>query len=286
MKKHIAMRLSRFVLASMLALMGCTLSVSAQQEEAQLEVIYKQLVRHEPSNPEGAVDVNFVMLSVGATRAIAQDYAAYQLDSVEMIPDASEELLKEYKEQMLKAQFFLDPKVEQNVETQTLTIHDFIVPEYFYYSEDFMNAWELAAETKEIGGYNCSLATIEYGGRKWRAWFTEEIPVPFGPWKLAGLPGLILGAEDESGEVVFELAELRSAQGMMPPMEVTRDMTKTDRESFVERKNEIAPDPLKRMDMRSLSQVHVYLNPDGSRSMAFNGVPVRVNANGYIPLEK
>lgn len=29
---------------------------------------------HDPSDPEGAVDVNFVMLSVGATRAIAQDY--------------------------------------------------------------------------------------------------------------------------------------------------------------------------------------------------------------------
>lgn len=280
------MRLSRVILVSMLALLGGVLSGVAQQEQTQLEVIYKQLMSHDPSDPEGAVDVNFVMLSVGATRAIAQDYAAYQLDSVRMIADADEELLREYEDQILKTQFFLDPKVEQNAETQTLTIHDVIIPEYFYYSEDFMSAWELGAETREIAGYQCSLATIEYGGRNWRVWFTEELPVPFGPWKLAGLPGLILGAEDESGEVAFELAELRSAEGVLPPMEVTRDMTKTDRESFVERKNEIAPDPLSNMDVRAISQARITKNPDGSKSISFNGVPIRVNPNGYIPLEK
>ena len=34
-----------------------------------------------------------------------------------------------------------------------------------------------------------------FSGREWNVWFTEEIPVSLGPWKLNGLPGIILQAE-------------------------------------------------------------------------------------------
>lgn len=57
--------------------------------------------------------------------------------------------------------------------------------------------WELASETKEIMGYICQLATCNYRGRIWKVWFSPDIPINEGPWKLFGLPGLVLEANDE-----------------------------------------------------------------------------------------
>lgn len=56
--------------------------------------------------------------------------------------------------------------------------------------------WQIAGDRKKIGKFNCRKATANFRGRAYTAWFTEEIPVSAGPWKLFGLPGLILEATD------------------------------------------------------------------------------------------
>lgn len=52
--------------------------------------------------------------------------------------------------------------------------------------------WEITDETENILGFTCKKATVKYRGSSISAYFTEEIPIPFGPWKFDGLPGLIL----------------------------------------------------------------------------------------------
>lgn len=59
--------------------------------------------------------------------------------------------------------------------------------------------WEITKEKKKILGYNCYGAIGEFRGRKYFVWFTYEIPYSFGPWKLNGLPGVILEAKDNLG---------------------------------------------------------------------------------------
>ena len=77
------------------------------------------------------------------------------------------------------------------------------------YSEDWENPeWEIGDNTKTILGYECVVASANYRGRKWTAWFAPEIPIQEGPWKLCGLPGLILEAHDANNEYIFEYSSI------------------------------------------------------------------------------
>lgn len=77
--------------------------------------------------------------------------------------------------------------------------------------------WNIVADsTARILGYNCTLATTHYKGRTWRAWFTEDIPLPYGPWKLCGLPGLVLRAADTSRQFIFDAIGMRQMDGTQP----------------------------------------------------------------------
>ena len=76
----------------------------------------------------------------------------------------------------------------------------------FVCTEDYAAPlWQPVADSSAvILGYRCSLATATYKGRTWYAWYAEDIPFDAGPWKLGGLPGLILRAYDAPRHYVFD----------------------------------------------------------------------------------
>ncbi len=65
--------------------------------------------------------------------------------------------------------------------------------------------WNICADTTTICGFKSQMATCEFGGRKWVAWFAPEIPFSDGPYKFNGLPGLIVKVYDTRDHYVFEL---------------------------------------------------------------------------------
>jgi len=70
--------------------------------------------------------------------------------------------------------------------------------------------WKITKEQKKIKEYQCILATAEYEGRIYEAWFTPEIPVRYGPYRLRGLPGLILEAASTDGKIEWKFVGYES----------------------------------------------------------------------------
>jgi GLPGLI family protein len=74
--------------------------------------------------------------------------------------------------------------------------------------------WEIVPDsTATIIGYTCQLAKTNFKGRTWWAWYSEDIPIPEGPWKLCGLPGLILRAYDGQKQYIFDGIGLEDIKG-------------------------------------------------------------------------
>lgn len=79
---------------------------------------------------------------------------------------------------------------------------------YFHEESKQCQNWMLMDDTSTISGYLCQKATLQYGNRHWTAWFTYDIPISDGPYRFAGLPGLIIKIEDKTQSWKFELVRL------------------------------------------------------------------------------
>lgn len=100
-------------------------------------------------------------------------------------------------------------------ETGKLFYTEYIQRWKFHYNEDMPQIdWQLEAEDSLVCGYRCMKAVGELRGRTWTVWYTLDIPVEEGPWKLCGLPGLILQASESKGEFKFtcvKISNMRAA---------------------------------------------------------------------------
>lgn len=76
--------------------------------------------------------------------------------------------------------------------------------QWFRYTENFpINNWVLEEGDTTIVSMLCNKASLNLHGRHWTVWYTNEIPIADGPWKLRGLPGLIMKATESDGIFSF-----------------------------------------------------------------------------------
>ena len=106
----------------------------------------------------------------------------------------------------------------------------------FRYTESLETPqWTLAGKDSIIADYPCQQAETFYRGRHWTVWFTSDIPVSDGPWKLHGLPGLILQAEDSEHWFSFVCIEIENAlyKELAVPEKKYVDCTRKEYEDLV-----------------------------------------------------
>lgn len=85
---------------------------------------------------------------------------------------------------------------------KTLSFRKFLNVNYLAVDTTTIN-WNLYSDTITIFGYKCQKAVGDFKGRTYTVWFSTSLPYSFGPWKLKGLPGIILKAVDSKNQVSF-----------------------------------------------------------------------------------
>lgn len=124
----------------------------------------------------------FTMKEIGLARPSLQENA------IDLSPDSLFTVIKDHESLSLLFQF-----------------SDFNQRTSWYADTLFPMNWELLEENKTIEGISCRKAVADFRGRRYTAWYAPSITNSDGPWKLGGLPGLILEAYDEEKQwhVVF-----------------------------------------------------------------------------------
>ena len=155
-----------------------------------------------PRKDSAKLDKVLTVLDIAKDRSVYRDYTVIGQDSIIKVQveamqksgvfkDLSKTIrMPKFSEKIVK--YYPDMKV-QYVER----IASGFSPMAIAYNETIKFDWKISNEKEKIGPYNAQKATVDFGGRKWTAWFSTELPFQDGPFKFSGLPGLIVKIEDE-----------------------------------------------------------------------------------------
>lgn len=83
----------------------------------------------------------------------------------------------------------------------------------FHYKEIIPQLnWVIHENIKIVQKYTCQKATTKFRGREYEAWFTSEIPIPEGPYKFGGLPGMILEIHDSENHFFYKCIGIKKTK--------------------------------------------------------------------------
>ena len=189
---------------------------------------------------------------------------------------------------LLRAESFcFMPQVWTDYPEGQVTVRDAIPPSIYETQEKRKPIkWTLNDSTLTVAGYLCKTAVCQLHGRKWTVRYAEDIPTTAGPWKLCGLPGLIVEAVSDDGIHRFTLTDLQHATA--PIFYETNAITvKTSEEKLIKNRNKTFGNRLYPKDshyyIANLQSVDVVYVDEGS---IINGTFVNDKAHVYMPLEK
>ena len=178
-------------------------------DRAYMKCLYRYVYTFDTLKNELRDDL--LILQIGKEVSKCYSYYTFQCDSLRRTPDGAKVWSELFRRAIEKDGIYGDfPHVRmstyvyKNYPTGQMTITDRIsLQDYCYVDSLHTQTWTMGDSTREVLGYTCQQATTDFRGRRWTAWFATDIPVNDGPWKLSGLPGLILEAYDEGQQHVF-----------------------------------------------------------------------------------
>ena len=231
-----------------LLLAGSLLALSAHAQtvpplpadQVRLEAIYRLTYRTDSTAPATRSDVMRLQIgskasrfeSMNAVRGDSAMEAAFKTAQSQAVTNGSTGIISIGKVDANAFRTSFREVIFKIPAAKQLVFRDRIGLGKFAYAEPLGQlTWAVSPTTATIAGYTCQRATTTYAGRHWEAWFTREIPVPEGPYKFYGLPGLIVKLADIGANYTYELARLRQLPSPIPlklPEESAKPISKAE----------------------------------------------------------
>ena len=199
-------------IVSILLLASLAVQAAAREpmiDRAHMKCLYRYVYTFDTLKNELRDDL--LILQIGKEVSKCYSYYTFQSDSLQRTPDGAKVWSELFRRATEKDGIYGDfPHVRmstyvyKNYPTGQMTITDRISSQGYRYADSLhAQTWIMGDSTRQVLGYTCQQATADFRGRHWTAWFATDIPVSDGPWKLGGLPGLILEVYDEGQQHVF-----------------------------------------------------------------------------------
>lgn len=280
------------IIVTMMAF-ALTIAAQAQVETvdtAQFVAVYDYECRTLNDEAAPVTDRMQVVVQVGRTVTKSMPLSAYK----EMDMEEEDDIIAAHQEAYLHM-----PTVWTGYPNGQTTVRDWIFPHEFEGAEPTPDiAWTLTDDTLTVSGYLCQQATATHRGVEWRVWYTEEIPSSAGPWRLRGLPGMIVQAENEAH--TFCLTELRQEATPITAPEKNPDVQRMAYAKLLKHRNDVygnrqyAKNPFFHVpDLNggilslggSIRHMEVF-QMNGQDIVFADGHPLLTKAHVYQPLEK
>ena len=179
-------------------------------DRAHMKCLYRYVYLNDTLT--GKTKDDLLILQIGTRISKCFSHYSNQVDSLSALPNGDMIIGKMIDDAMNSGEFMrgnyphkrMKAYIYKNYPEGRITVTDgLILQDYRYVDSLHTQTWTMGDSTREVLGYTCQQATADFRGRRWTAWFATDIPVSDGPWKLGGLPGLILEAYDEGQQHVF-----------------------------------------------------------------------------------
>ena len=189
-----------------LTMIALALSMSMQAQtnktldNSSMTAFYEYTMRTQDENGQNVTDSLRLALLVGTRATYCTIYLSYIHDG-------------RLCQELLNAFMMHHQNVLTDVANKEVISVEPIYPDRYETHEPLAEIkWELTNDTMSIADLLCHRATGNLYGKQWTAWYAEDIPTSAGPWKLRGLPGLIVKAEDAEGIHCFSLYETKNEE--------------------------------------------------------------------------
>lgn len=253
--------------------MICLNQLNAQVlDTAKLVVFYRMQFVPDSATHEVYPVRNPYVLLIGKNTALFEHLFTYETDSAKVNTNVTGH---GWVRGLLGAYF--QPEIYTNPGTRIQIVNESLIGKNYLTSNTMPDFhWQLKEGRKQIGNYTCYKALGYWRGRYWEAWFCPELPYNYGPWKLNGLPGLILEANDTQQEYFFSAIHFKFTIEYSHPLKLPeryqeineRDFNKilrafhTDPAGF-SKANPLNADQIIKIDASSIKRDPNYTPPKG-----------------------